>query len=218
MLTELFPRAHARFSSLALLGPHADGFVAWLHSQGFPRLPIRQRVRELPRIEELLQTRGVHRIGELSAADLRELSPQDSQDDISRAATVTSLVRYFDHRGLLAPAAVTPAEELVVAYRTYLERVRGFATSTSTHHGATAREFLTFLKYDGNPDALRAVGSTSIEAFQCAVGQRLSRASLQHIVGHLRSFLRFLASRDLAAAGLDASIDTPRLYRVWISD
>jgi integrase/recombinase XerD len=213
MLTEFFPRVHARFSSLVLLGPHVDGFVVWLDAQGFPRRPICLRVRELPRIEELLRLRGIRRIGDLSAAGLRALGPRRSQEDIYRAATVTSLVRYFDHRGLLAPAIVTPREELVAAYRTYLKRVRGFATSTSTSHGATAREFLTFLGYDDNPDALSTVGSAKIESFQCSVGQRLSRASLQHTIGHLRSFLRFLASRDIVDRGLDTSIYTPRLYR-----
>ena len=42
---------------------------------------------------------------------------------------------------------------------------------------------------------------------------RISRASLQHTVAQLRSFLRFLASRALVAERLDAQIDTPRVYR-----
>ena len=44
-------------------------------------------------------------------------------------------------------------------------------------------------------------------------GARLSRASLQHDVAHLRSFLRFLATRGETPSGLDAQIDTPRVYR-----
>jgi hypothetical protein len=37
MLAEIYPRAHARFASLPLLGPHRDGFVGWLCAQGYPR-------------------------------------------------------------------------------------------------------------------------------------------------------------------------------------
>ncbi|MEY4583223.1 MAG: hypothetical protein RL701_7926, partial [Pseudomonadota bacterium] len=59
----------------------------------------------------------------------------------------------------------------------------------------------------------RTVGSRHIESFVRSVGARVGRASLQHSVAHLRSFLRFLASRGEVAHGLDALIDTPRLYR-----
>jgi integrase len=45
------------------------------------------------------------------------------------------------------------------------------------------------------------------------MAKRLGRESLQHTVAHLRSFLRFLAVRRLAPAGLAAQIDTPRVYR-----
>lgn len=82
MLEELYPRYHARFSSLPLLGPHVEGFVAWLYAQGYPRLSIRLRVRELPRVDAALRRRGIRRIEDLCAADLLRLAPKNSQDDI----------------------------------------------------------------------------------------------------------------------------------------
>jgi site-specific recombinase XerD len=42
---------------------------------------------------------------------------------------------------------------------------------------------------------------------------RHSRASLQHTVAELRSFLRFLATQGRVPPGLDLQIDTPRCYR-----
>jgi integrase len=102
---------------------------------------------------------------------------------------------------------------MIAAYRTYLERVCGLADSTLTHHCATASELLTFLSFDGDAAALRQLGPRQIEGFLRAVGMRIGRASLQHTVAHLRSFLRFLASRGDIARGLDSSIDTPRVYR-----
>lgn len=55
--------------------------------------------------------------------------------------------------------------------------------------------------------------SRQVEEFVRIVGARICRASLQHRVAQLRSFLRFLAGRDETDRGLDCSIDTPRLYR-----
>ena len=66
MLIELYPRFHARFSSLPLLGPHLNDFVVWLRAQGYPRLPIRRRVRETPRVDARLRRRGVRRVEDLS--------------------------------------------------------------------------------------------------------------------------------------------------------
>ena len=214
MLAEIFPRAHARFASLPLLGPHLDGFVIWLRSQGYPLLPIRLRIREMPRLDALLRRRRVHRLGILSRAQFLEFAPRDSQDDIILAATVRSLACYLDAYGLLThPAPTTPCEQMVAAYRGFLERVRGLAESTLVHHCFTASELLVFLGFDGNLAVLRRVDQRQIEAFVRASGTRLSRASLQHVVAHLRSFLRFLASRGEVARGLDSAIDTPRVYR-----
>jgi site-specific recombinase XerD len=55
---------------------------------------------------------------------------------------------------------------------------------------------------------------SDIEAFVQDRGRRLSRASLQHEIAHLRSFLRFLALRGDSPPGLDEQIDTPRVYRL----
>jgi site-specific recombinase XerD len=213
MLAEIFPRAHARFTSLPLLGPHVEDFAVWLRSQGYPLLPVRLRMREMPRLDARLRRRGVRRLEELSATQLLECAPRDSQDDVYRAAVVRSLARYLDARGVLAHPAATRRDQMIAGYRTYLERVRGLADSTQTHHCATASELLTFLGFDGDAAALRQLGPCQIEGFLRAVGARIGRASLQHTVAHLRSFLRFLSSRGDIARGLDSSIDTPRVYR-----
>ena len=213
MLTELFPRCHGRYGSLPILGPHLDGFIGWLQEQGYPRLPIRLRVRAARDLDALLGARGVRQPGDLTEAALLQYAPADSQDDIYLAAVVRSLARYFHEQGVLAPTQATPVEALVASYRTYLENVRGLARRSVTHNTATVTEFLDFLEYDGTPDQLGGLDSLRIEAFLQVVGGRLARASLQHTVAHLRSFLRFLAAQELVRPGLDAQIDTPRVYR-----
>ncbi|MCP4036864.1 MAG: tyrosine-type recombinase/integrase [bacterium] len=216
MLAEIYPRAHARYASLPALGPYLDGFVVWLHSQGYPRLPICLRVRAAKQLDALLQRDGVARLEELSAEELLAYAPASSQDDIYRAALVHSLVRYLGAQGALAPSRSTPASELTASYCRHLQDTRGLAVSTVKHHRASAREFLAYLgnRGDAQLDArLRSLDIGAIEDFLEVVAQRLSRHSLQHTVAHLRSFLRFLAARRLAPAGLDDGIDTPRVYR-----
>jgi len=54
MLSKIFPRIHARFLALRVLGPHLEGFVVWLLLQGYPLLPIRLRVRAAEQLDSLL--------------------------------------------------------------------------------------------------------------------------------------------------------------------
>jgi site-specific recombinase XerD len=56
------------------------------------------------------------------------------------------------------------------------------------------------------------VDLNAVEAFVRMRSQSISRASLQHDITHLRSFLRFLSVRGQVRPGLDKQIDSPRLY------
>jgi len=214
MLIDLYPRLHRRFSSLPLLGAYVDDFVAWLGADGYHRIPIRCRIRELPRVDRALRRRGVQRIRGLSAALLVSVAPKDSQDDINLSATVRSLARFFDARGLLAPPPPrTRCTSLVDAYRAHLVEVRGFAHSTISHHASTAADLLRFLRYDAQARSLKRLRSRQIESFLTRVAPRFCREGLQHVVAHVRSFLRFLVGKGVIGAGLESAIDTPRTYR-----
>jgi site-specific recombinase XerD len=213
MLAEIYPRVHARYESLRLLGPHLDGFVVWLRSQGYPPLPIYSRLRAARHIDALLWRRGVRRLGDLTAVKFLAYAPRDSQDDIDLAAAIRSLVRYFEDQHALAPARPTPGQDLLVSYQTHLEDVRGFAARTVSHHAATVSELMAHLGDAEATDRLRALDQRGIEDFLVAMGRRLSRESLQHTIAHIRSFLRFLGARGLGPSGLDFRIDTPRVYR-----
>lgn len=213
MLVELYPRMHARYSSLPVLGPHLDGFVAWLTSKGYPRLPTRMRVRATRKLDALLRGRGVLCPSDLTAAEFRSIAPKDSQEDICLAALVRSFACYFEERRAFAPSCSTPTQGLLLEYCKHLDSVRGLAASTVFHHAATARGLLAHVGHDRDPGRLRLLDHRDIEDFLKVMGARVGRGSLQHVVAQLRSFLRFLATRDLAPIGLDARIDTPRVYR-----
>ncbi len=213
MLTDLFPRAHARFSSLPLLGPQLDGLARWLGAQGFSASAIQQRIRKAPTLEVLLQGCGVGSPCKLSRAELMALAPRKSCDDRYLSALVRSLTACLGERGALEETLATPSQHLVDAYQDHLGQVRGLAESTVKQHASTALELLAFLHFDHAPGALRALAPPRIEAFVKSVAKRRCHVSLQSTASHLRSFLRFLAGRGEAPTGLDAFIDMPRVYR-----
>lgn len=216
MLTTLFPRAHGRLLSLPVLGSVVDGFAQWLFQQGYPREPVRRHVRTTRRIDQALRQRGFRQLSEITAHDLRACAPVDSQDDVDLAAAVRCWNRYLEQRGLLAvlPAPAPRSRTLLAAYADYLREVRGFARSTVTAHLRSCAELLQHLDYETTPSRLQALSGRDLEAFLHVVGRRQARASLQHVVAHLRGVLRFLAGQGTLRPGLETEIDTPRVYRL----
>jgi integrase/recombinase XerD len=104
-------------------------------------------------------------------------------------------------------------DQRVAEYATYLDEVRGLTASTVAGHCATVAAVLTDIEYELTPERLRALTPQDIEAFVRRSGARLKRSSLQGMVAHVRTFLRFVASSGEAPTGLDKQIDTPRVYR-----
>ena len=214
MLVDLYPKVHRRYSSLAIIGPILDGYGTWLLKQGYSTDRAREHFRAAPRLVLGLQQRGEQALTSLTRARLWACAPADSQQDPDLAVLVRQLARYCESElSLFPPPALTRIEQRVAAYRTHLQQVRGFAPSTVTYHGRTAGEFLAHIGYETDPMRLAALDRRDLDSFLCAVGPRQSRASLQHVVAHLRAFLRFLASAGEMPTGLDTQIDTPRVYR-----
>ena len=214
MLLELYPRVHRRYASLPILGPTLDGYGTWLLKQGYSTDRAREYFRAAPRLARQLQQRGVRTLAGITRVRLQRCAPADSQEDPDLSALVRQLDRYFrTELSLYSAPVLTRIAQCVQAYTTYLEQVRGFARSTCTYHRRTVTEFLTHLGYEKVPTRLAALTGRDLETFLCAVGPRQTRASLQHVVSHVRAFLRFLTSAGEIPAGLDTQIDTPRVYR-----
>ncbi len=101
---------------------------------------------------------------------------------------------------------------MIDEYANYLREVRGLAASTVLHHRDTMQCFLQHL--DEEKISLKKIRSPHIESYITKVGKHLNRPSLQHDIGALRGFLRFLAIDDRVPAALANQIDTPRLWIV----
>jgi len=214
VLTALFPRAHARYASLPLLGGVWDGLCIWLRRRGYPASAIRRRIQAGRLLEEWLCERGVRSLRQCTAAELRALAPAPVRwTDHLACALVRSLTDYLEERGELSPSSTTPTDERVAEYRRYLEGVRGLALSTLVREGRRVSDFLRFLEHDARPERLAELKAADVDAFIALAGRRLGRASMQKLTATLRSFLKYLEAGGKTPLGLRAQIDSPRCFR-----
>lgn len=213
MLKDLFPRVHPRYSTLPVLGLILADYARWLFAAGYPRHRVLMHLRSSVRLDALLGVRGLASLDALDSAGLMACRPADSQVDCELTALVRALHAYFLAIGRFSLPVASRVEAKVAEYRLHMERVRGLSGSTMAFHARTVTDFLNSVAHESQPNRLAQLKPSEIEAFIRATGTRISRASLQHVVSHLRGFLRFLTARGETQPGLDALIDTPRLYR-----
>jgi site-specific recombinase XerD len=214
MLLQLYPRVHRRYSLLPVFGPIVENFGAWLVNQGYSTDCIREHFCYMRRIARLLDERGVGSVAELTRAKLQACAPAQRLDDRRLAASVRLLERYFaSETSLFGTQQLSRIDQRVAKYATYLNEVRGLAASTVAGHCATVAALLTDIGYESTPERLRTLMPRDIETFIRRSGSRLKRSSIQGMVAHVRTFLRFVASSGEASTGLDRQIDTPRVYR-----
>lgn len=219
MLNLLFPRSHARYAALPLLGSILDDFVTWMPQQGYRRSTMRVEFQTLPQLDRLLRRRGAKLPSDITARmlDACWISIRRDVRFSAGAGMVHSVQRYLEAKSILAPSVSSPGSPtslLVATYRNYLLEVRGLAYKTIHSHIYTAISFLGQVKYDTTPSQLQQIGVVDMETFIRRRGKHLTRASLQHEAAQLRAFVRFLAGRAAAPTGLDALVDTPRTYRL----
>jgi hypothetical protein len=149
MLSSLFPAAHARYTSLPLLGRFLEGLCVWLYTKGYPKDAIWRRMQVTRLLEAILRRRRVRSLRGITASALRAYVPPRRS---FRAPIVRSLIRslaqYLEEKGELAPPPRTPTCRRVAEYGRHLQRVRGLAPASITTYTATVTEFLRFVDYD----------------------------------------------------------------------
>jgi site-specific recombinase XerD len=119
--------------------------------------------------------------------------------------------RFLLTQGRLRKArAKDPTSSLLQQYQQYLQEVRGFSRTTVGHHRQTVSEFVQKVCRAG--PIFRTLTREYVEQYLAVKSKRNTRQSMQHVVAHLRAFLRYSISRGLVREGVDV-IDTPRTYR-----
>lgn len=214
MLQELFPRCHRRYSALPVLGGFLNDYIRWAFALGYHRGRVRNHLRSVRRLEDALRSQGVSRPEDLTWDRLDACIPRDSQDDPDLAGVGRLFERYLvEEMGRLQQPPASRIAKKVATYRHFLETVRGLAPSTMAHHCATVAELLGQIGYEDTPLRLQAISIQDIEKFLQTVGARTGRANLQHVVAHLRGFLKFLRISGEISRRMEHPIDTARVYR-----
>jgi site-specific recombinase XerD len=204
-----FPSNTRALLARSLHGEELKVFARWLGDERYAPPVIH---RHLLRLEQVLP-----RLAEsaLSAEHLHSAFTAVGRGVPSRPLVFNATERAYG-RFLAAterlPGAIDrgPHAQLCTAYQRQLLELRGLSLSAREHHAMTVTDFLA--RGLGADHDLSALTITDIERFVALRSRELSRHSLQHVVAHLRSFLRFCLDRGEIDRPLDA-IETPRTYR-----
>lgn len=185
-------------------------FAHWLRREGYALLPLQQH---LLRLEEVLpRLQGAEHREE----DVRRCFTAVGQGVASRpgrfAGTERAYARFLEAEGRLVRLAARGGRysELCSTYEWRLRELRGLSRSARVHHAATISDFLARGLPEGRE--LDTLTLDDVERYVALRGKEVSRNSLQHVVAHVRSFLRFCHERGAVGSQLDR-IDTPRTYR-----
>jgi integrase/recombinase XerD len=211
MITDLVPTTRALIAR-SRFQVELTEFASWLAAEHYTPLAIHRHLirvdAALPRIPHVDETRA-HRVSDLNAAfDLGHGSPYNVHGFQAARRVYMRFLRARDR--LVEPTAENHFATLRREYDQYLVELRGFSASARLHHAHTVSDFLS--RGVASRD-LSALTQRDVEAFVVLRGREISRHSMQHVAGQLRSFLRFCYDRGYVTSRLDQTIDTPRTYR-----
>lgn len=212
MLRELFPRSGQKYWH-SEFGRELQGFCSWLNAAGYSKLNIRGHLCRVFKV--LTQSRKVGAHGRRSRQYLhRAFGRYCTCIRLSQhfRGSERAYARFLSNRGRLLEVSPSksPVSLLCGQYQQYLVNVLGFCQSTVCHHQSTVSEFLPYALRGGRNIA--ALTSAHVERYLAKKSRQLTRQSMQHVVAHLRGFLRYAYAKGLIRERLDA-IDTPRTYR-----
>jgi len=188
-------------------------FGSWLEAERYSSFVADQHLRRIAFVlDERLSPDGrrrIYSVRQLERAFAPECSPRSRLYRF--AASRRTYTRYLLAKGrLLSEPDRDPYAALRHDYQRYLIELRGFALSTRKHHAIEVREFLSRGLPRGRP--LRRVGREEVERYIQIRSQEVSRHSLTHVVGILRSFMHYLFLSGDTDTRLDG-LDEPKTYR-----
>lgn len=217
MISEIRPRAYLRYISLPILGSILDDFTSWSRQRGYTICMVQEQLKAARHFDDFFRQNGAQSLSDLTHSDFEVAWYYYHNHRPSIAGTVRQIERFLEEtRGLAPPLPQpkTPTSSELDSFADYLRNVRGLQTTTIQSYTRYLHNFLEYICYDANTQALVTLTSKEIEGFLCICAKRLSRYSLQHVVGYLRAFLRFQYEQGTMQSRLHTMIDTPRTYRL----
>ena len=207
MLSELFPKGHRRYEQ-SQFAVDLEEFASWLLATGYSRENTCDHLYRLRTTLERLD--GLSPGAMFSEAQLEPAFTSPRFPALYRG-TQRAFACFLKQRGRLVLAVSNDRFATRRAdYRQYLAELRGFATATIQQHDSTLSDFL--LRGVPSDKGLGELTRADIERYVQLKSKEVSRQTLQHVIAHLRAFLRYGRDRGETATALE-HIDTPRTYR-----
>jgi site-specific recombinase XerD len=186
MPTDLFPKTRRLISGSACRRELSD-FADWLLSEGYTAAPIHIHLIYLD--QALARLARPHDPTPRALAEVERAFDPGGGPPTRRTlfqGTRRAYVRFMRARGrLIEPPAEDRFANLRREYEQYITDLRGLSTSARHHHSHTVTDFLVRGVASRN---LSALTQSDVEAFVVLRGREVSRHSMQHEVGQVRSF------------------------------
>jgi integrase/recombinase XerD len=207
MLAELFPKVHRRYEQSSFIAD-LEGFAYWLLATGYSRENTCDHLFRLRSTLERIQ--GLTPGASFTESQLQQAFSSLRFPSLYRG-TQRAFARFLQQQGrLIVTESSDRFAKLRIEYSRYLAELRGFAAATIRQHESTLSDFLCRgIASDGRLSELTVA---DVDRFVQLRSKEVTRQTLQHIVGHLRAFLRYCRDRGETTIALDC-IDTPRSYR-----
>ncbi len=217
MLIQIRPKAHAAYRSLPILGPIINEFTEWALGCGYEVNSFGSRLGNIRHLDRFFYRLGLRSLRELTPYHFDTAWSQLRKRNCGLGCTVRQVQRFLHKvHGLAQKSSIptTLSEAELRRYAEHLQRVRGFAEHTITSQMNCLRTFIKFIGYERSISAITNLTTERIESFLRTQAKICNRFSLQHVVGHLRGFLRFQFMEGKLSRPLHTEIDTPRIYRL----
>jgi integrase/recombinase XerD len=214
------PSALVRYRS-SLAGPHLDGFVDWLETQGYQPKPIRQLLRGVDRFARWASQAGLI-VRELDAPALetfgqaldnqqRRCYPSGNSSHLFVGArhfvTFLAVTGQVVSSAPIRPASADPG--LIVEFRHWMHTHRGTTTATLNIYRLTLLDLLETLG-----DQPARYDARALRAFVLDRANRHGLDRAKTVVKATRMFLRFLIAVGHCPPGLDHAIPTIAHWRL----
>lgn len=193
------------------LGPHVEGYAAWLGQRGYTSETVRNMLKELGQVGRWLAAEGLgaRQLSEDRIEEFRTFRRAGGWRSVPSARALTPLLRYLREVGVVAAATqplVTPQGELLRRYREWMVAERNLAPATVVRYENTARRFLQEQASHVAASETVALSGADVNAFLLRECGRVSAGSAKGRVAELRSVLRFLFLQGLTPLQLGTSV------------
>lgn len=192
------------------MGPHVDGFKAWLLERGYSPGTVRNMLKAAGQLGRWMTNVDLDVAG-LNATSVEAFVQSCRERDVGRVPGVRSfspLLDYLRNERLLDEEhpPPTPIDELMCDYRAWLVADRGLAAPTVLRYENLARRFLVERAAQDDERFVEDLSGADVVGFLLRESSRVSVGAAKGRVAELRSLLRFLNVKGLTATALASAV------------